>query len=146
MVYTGTPTTQLTQTRVFSSPWTRLVADNEEKGETRISNSRKRAKLTINSPLSIRARRLLLQKVSPNVPVFSENGKLVDVMEIIGKENDQLTVQDSLAEACMQAIMWASLDRPCDPWAKSIIFLVTLRISLSTGVASPLLIVYTPLV
>ena len=62
--------------------------------ETPISNSRKRAKLTINSPLSIRARRLLLQKVSPNVPIFSENGKLVEVMEIIGKENDQLIVQD----------------------------------------------------
>ena len=107
--------------------------------ETPISNSRKRAKLTMNSPLSIRARRLLLQKVSPNVPVFSENGKLVDVMEIIGKENDQLTVQDSLDEACMQAITWASLDRPRDPWVKSIIFLVTLRILLSTGVASPLL-------
>ena len=69
-----------------------------------MSNSRKCAKLTINSPLSIRARRLLLQKVLLNVPVFSENGKLVDVMEIIGKENDQLTVQDSLDEACMQAI------------------------------------------
>ena len=107
--------------------------------ETPISNSRKCAKLTINSTLSIRARRLLLQKVSPNVPVFSENGKLVDVMEIIEKENDQLTVQDSHDEACMQAITWASLDRPRDLWAKSIIFLVTLRISLSTGVASPLL-------
>ena len=107
--------------------------------EIPISNSQKRAKLTMNSPLSIRARRLLLQKVSPNVPVFSENGKLVDVMEIIGKEYDQLTVQDSLDEACMQAITWASLDRPRDPWAKRIIFLVTLRISLSTGVASPLL-------
>ena len=53
----------------------------------------------MNSPLSIRARRLLLQKISPNVPVFSENGKLVDVMEIIGKEYDQLMVQDSLDEA-----------------------------------------------
>ena len=107
--------------------------------ETPISNSQKCAKLTMNSPLSIRARRLLLQKVSPNVPVFSENGKLVDIMEIIEKEYDQLTVQDSLDEACMQAITWTSLDRPCDPWAKRIIFLVTLRISLSTGVASPLL-------
>ena len=75
-----------------------------------ISNSQKRAKLTMNSPLSIRARWLLLQKVSPNVPVFSENGKLVDVMEIIGKEYDQLTVQYSLDEACMQAITWAILD------------------------------------
>ena len=97
--------------------------------EIPISNSQKRAKLTMNSPLSIRARQLLLQKVSPNVPVFSENGKLVDVMEIIGKEYDQLTVQYSLDEACMQAITWA----------KRIIFLVTFRISLSTGVASPLL-------
>ena len=109
--------------------------------EIPISNLQKRAKLTMNSPLSIRAQRLLLQKVSPNVPVFSENGKLVDVMEIIGKEYDQLslTVQVSLDEACMQAITWASLDQPRDLWAKHIIFLVTLRISLSTGVASPLL-------
>ena len=106
---------------------------------TPISNSRKHAKLTINSPLSIRARWLLLQKFSPNVPVFDENGKLVDVMEIIGKENNQLMVQDSLDEACVQAITWASLDRPRDSWAKSIIFLLTLRILLSTGVASPLL-------
>ena len=63
--------------------------------EIPISNSQKRAKLTMNSPLSIRDRRMLLQNVSPNVPVFrlfSENGKLVDVMEIIGKEYDQLTV------------------------------------------------------
>ena len=42
----------------------------------------------------------------------------MDVTEIIRKENDQLTVQDSHDEACMQAIMWASLDRPRDPWAK----------------------------
>ena len=56
-------------------------------------------------------------------------------MEIIGKEYNQLTVQDSLDEACMQAITWASLDQPRDPWAKRIIFLVTLRISrLTTGV------------
>ena len=54
--------------------------------EIPISNSQKCAKLTMNSHLSIRARQLLLQKVSPNVPVFSKNGKLVDVMEIIGKE------------------------------------------------------------
>ena len=107
--------------------------------EIPISNLQKRAKLTTNSPLSTRARQLLLQKVSPNVPVFSENGKLVDVMEIIGKEYDQLTVHDSLNEACMQAITWVRLDRPCDPREKCIIFLVTLRISLSTGVASPLL-------
>ena len=110
--------------------------------EIPISNSQKRAKLTMNSPLSIRDRRMLLQNVSPNVPVFrlfSENGKLVDVMEIIGKEYDQLTVQYTFDEACMQAITWAILDRPCDPWAKRIIFLVTLRTSLSTGVASPLL-------
>ena len=76
---------------------------------------------------------MLLQNVSPNVPVFSENKKLVDVMEIIGKEYDQLTVQYSLDEEFMQAITWAILDRPRDPWAKCIIFLVTLRISLSTG-------------
>ena len=63
----------------------------------------------------------------------------MDVMEIIGKEYDQLTVQYSLDEACMQAITWAILDQPCEPWAKRIIFLVTLRILLSTGVASPLL-------
>ena len=67
--------------------------------EIPISNSQKRAKLTMNSPLSIRARWLLLQNVSPNVPVFSENKKLVDVMEIIGKEYNQLTVQYSLDEA-----------------------------------------------
>ena len=91
----------------------------------------------MNSPLSIRARRLLLQKVLPNVPVFIENRKRVDVMEIIGKEYDQLTVQYTVDEACMQAITWAILDRPRDPWVKRIIFLVTLRISLSTGVASP---------
>ena len=72
-----------------------------------ISNSQKRAKLTMNSPLSTRARQLLLQKVPSNIPVFSENGKLVDVMEIIGKEYNQLTVQYSLDEACMQAITWA---------------------------------------
>ena len=64
--------------------------------EIPISNSQKRAKLTMNSPLSIRARLLLLQKVSPNVPAFSEIGKLVEVMEIIGKEYNQLTVQYSL--------------------------------------------------
>ena len=64
----------------------------------------------MNSPLSIRARWLLLQKVSPNVPVFSENRKLLDIMEIIGKEYNQLTVQDSLDEACMRAITWARLD------------------------------------
>ena len=64
--------------------------------EIPISNLQKCAKLTMSSPLSIRARRLLLQNVSSNVPVFSENGKLVDVMEIIGKEYDQLTVQYSL--------------------------------------------------
>ena len=81
----------------------------------------------------------MLQKVSPNVPVFSENGKLVDVIEIIGKVCDQLAVQDGLDEAYMQAITWASLDRPRDPWVKRIIFLVTLGISLSKGVASPLL-------
>ena len=104
-----------------------------------ISNLHKSAKLTVNSPLSIRARRLLLQKVSLNVPVFSENGKLVEVMEIIGKGYNQLTVQCSLDEACKQAITWAILDRPRDPWAKRIKFLLTLRISLSTGVASPLL-------
>ena len=63
----------------------------------------------------------------------------MDVMEIIGKEYDQLTVQYSLDEARMQAITSAILDQPRDPWAKCIIFLVTLRISLSTGVASPLL-------
>ena len=93
----------------------------------------------MNLLLSIRARLLLLQKVSPNVPVFSENGKLVDVIEIIGKAYDQLAVQDGLDEACMQANMYASLDRPRDPWVKRIIFLVTLRILLSKGVASPLL-------
>ena len=70
-----------------------------------ISNSQKRAKLTMNSPLSIIARRLLLQKVSPNVSVFSENRKLVDVMEIIGKEYDQLTVQYVvlIKHACKQS-------------------------------------------
>lgn len=41
-------------------------------------------------------------------------------MEIIGKEYDQLTVQYSLDEACMQAITLASLDQPRDPWAKRI--------------------------
>ena len=91
----------------------------------------------MNSPLSIRARQLLLQKVSPNVPVFSENLKLVDVMEIIVQGT--LTVQYSLDKACMHAITRAILDRPRDPWAKRIIFLVTLWISLSTGVASLLL-------
>ena len=47
-----------------------------------------------------------LQKVSPNVPVFSENGKLVDVMEIIGKECDPTDgpILYSLDKACMQAI------------------------------------------
>ena len=63
----------------------------------------------------------------------------MDVMEIIGKVYDQLTVQDGLNVACMQAITWASLDRPRDPWVKRINFLVTLKISLSTGVACPLL-------
>ena len=115
------------------------MKSKETNVEIPISNSQKRAKLTMNSALSIRARRLLLQKVSLNVSVFSENGKLVDVMKIIGKEYDQLTVQYSLDEACMQAITWAILDRPRDQWAKCIIFLVTLRILLSTGVASPLL-------
>ena len=98
--------------------------------ETPTSNSRKRAKLTINSPLSIRVRRLLLQKKFHQTFLYSvKTGSLsVDVMEIIGKENDQLTVQNSLDEACMQVhlITWASLDRPRDPWTKSIIFLVTL--------------------
>ena len=68
----------------------------------------------------------------------------MDVMEIIGKEYDQLTVQDSLDEACMRAITWVRLDRPCDPWEKRSIFLVTLRISLSTGVASSLLLYIRP--
>ena len=72
--------------------------------EIPISNLQKHAKLTMNSPLSIRAQQLLLQKVSRNISVFSEHRKLVDVMEIIGKEYDQLTVQNSLDEACMQAI------------------------------------------
>ena len=104
--------------------------------EIPISNLQKRAKLTMNSP---QLNGCCYKKVSPNVSVFSENGKLVDVMEIIGKEYNQLTVQDSLDEACMKAVTWASLDRPRDPWAKRIIFLVTFKISLSTVVASPFL-------
>ena len=74
--------------------------------EIHISNSQKGAKLTMNSPLSIRVRQLVLQKISLNVPVFSENGKLVDVMQIIGKEYDQLTVQYYLDETCMPVICY----------------------------------------
>ena len=81
----GAPTTQLTETRTFSSLWTRLIADNEEKGnECRDLYTIHKNVLSshlMNPPLSIRARRLL-QNVSPNFPVFCENRKLVDVMEI----------------------------------------------------------------
>ena len=71
--------------------------------EIPISNLQKRAKLTMNSSLSIRARRLLLQKVSPNVPVFSENGKLVGVMEITGKEYYQWSKIVLMKHACKQS-------------------------------------------
>lgn len=56
------------------------------------------SRLSTKSPFSIRARRLLLEKISPNVPVLSERRKLEEVMEIVNKDYRQLTVQDSLDE------------------------------------------------
>ena len=58
---------------------------------------RKRADITMNSPLSIRPQRLLLQNVSPKVPVFGKNMNSLDFMKIYvaaAKEYDQMTVQE----------------------------------------------------
>ena len=69
--------------------------------EIPISISQKRAKLTMNSV---------------------KMGSLWTLWKLLKKNTIQLTVQYSLDEACMQAIMWVILDRPRDPWAKRILY------------------------